>query len=604
MIGAPGRDGTGTDQGAAFAYAYAAGGWVYARTLTPPPVRRKTMPASARRSRSTQARSPSGPRPARAGQGTVYTFTGAAGAWADRQTLTVPAADPGARAGAAVAVQGAQLAVGAPDDDIGVNPAQGSVTTFAEFPAADDAYSIDQRDALRVSAPGVLSNDANPTSGTRTVELVRAPAYGNALQLNPDGSFAYIPQNDFSGADSFTYQAVLPSGRSNVATVTITVRPRPVAHPDSYSTGQDTPLVSPADTGVLANDESGSGGPLTASLLGAPAHGTLTLSPDGSFTYTPAAGYVGPDAFTYRAVEGTLGSLPATVSLTVLPPPPAPPPPPVASDDAYDTRAGTPLNAPAPTGVLANDTGGRVAALLAGPLHGTLSLRADGSFTYAPAAGYSGTDTFSYEAQNLAGTDAADVTLLVLPGAQPPAGRRRRHGHDRAGHAGADHRRAPAGQRLDADGDALSPASPLPLTNPAHGRLTVTAGAATYMPDPGFSGTDTFTYAVSDGRDSSPPATVTITVPSAGDPGDRRRGPDHRARPARRARGRPAQRCRSSPSPGWRSARSGCRPRARSIDPAAGRGGREADHQHPPRGGQDPPDAAAGGGSSATRSAV
>ena len=51
-----------------------------------------------------------------------------------------------------------------------------------------------------------------------------------------------------------------------------------------------------------------------------------------------------------------------------------------------------------------------------------------------------------------------------------------------------------------------------------HGRLTVTTGGAIYTPDAGFSGTDTFTYAVSDGRDSSPPAKVTVTVTAAGPP--------------------------------------------------------------------------------------
>ena len=68
----------------------------------------------------------------------------------------------------------------------------------------------------------------------------------------------------------------------------------------------------------------------------------------------------------------------------------------------------------------------------------------------------------------------------------------------------------------DPDGDPLTFAVPTPLTNPDHGRLTQTGpDTVTYTPQAGFSGTDTFTYAVSDGRDNSAPATITITVTAA-----------------------------------------------------------------------------------------
>ena len=59
-----------------------------------------------------------------------------------------------------------------------------------------------------------------------------------------------------------------------------------------------------AAAGVLANDTDADRDPLTAVVATRPAHGTLTLNANGSFTYTPAAGYVGTDSFTYMANDG------------------------------------------------------------------------------------------------------------------------------------------------------------------------------------------------------------------------------------------------------------------------------------------------------------
>jgi VCBS repeat-containing protein len=77
-------------------------------------------------------------------------------------------------------------------------------------------------------------------------------------------------------------------------------------------------LTVPAP-GVLSNDTDANSDPLTAVKKTDPANGTVTLNANGSFTYTPAANYNGPDAFTYRASDGSLTSNPATVSLTVTP---------------------------------------------------------------------------------------------------------------------------------------------------------------------------------------------------------------------------------------------------------------------------------------------
>lgn len=90
----------------------------------------------------------------------------------------------------------------------------------------------------------------------------------------------------------------------------------PAVAPEAYSTSIGATLTVPAP-GVLANDTAFQG-KLTAQPVTEPAHGWLTLHPDGSFVYVPHPGYIGTDAFTYTAFDGMLASKPAQVSLTVL----------------------------------------------------------------------------------------------------------------------------------------------------------------------------------------------------------------------------------------------------------------------------------------------
>jgi len=96
--------------------------------------------------------------------------------------------------------------------------------------------------------------------------------------------------------------------------------PGPTAAGGAYGTGRNRTLTVAAP-GVLAGAAAPDDRPLTAMLLGGPAHGALTLQPDGSFTYKPAGGFSGTDTFTYTAHDGRLTSAPATVTLTVRPSP-------------------------------------------------------------------------------------------------------------------------------------------------------------------------------------------------------------------------------------------------------------------------------------------
>src|SRR5205814_1367465 len=139
---------------------------------------------------------------------------------------------------------------------------------------------------------------------------------------------------------------------------------------------------------------------------------TVTLA-TGTVTYTPDPDFNGPASFTYDISDGHGGTATATVNVTVNAVNDAP----VAANNSYSTDEDTALTVAAP-GVLGNDTDvdspTLTAVLVAGPSHGTLTLNANGSFTYTPSANYNGADSFSYKDNDgAADSNVATVALTI-----------------------------------------------------------------------------------------------------------------------------------------------------------------------------------------------
>ena len=281
----------------------------------------------------------------------------------------------------------------------------------------------------------------------------------------------------------------------------------PVAGDDSYTTGQGTQLTVAAP-GVLANDTDADADELAAIQQSPASNGTAVLDGNGSFTYTPDAGFVGTDSFTYWATDGLAHSDVATVTITVNPVDQ----PPVAQDDSFATNQDTPLMVAAP-GVLANDSdpdGDPLTAVLAtGPADGSVTLSPDGSFLYIPVSGFSGTDSFTYRANDgTLDSNLATVTIAVNAANHPPVA---------VDGSVTTHEDTAAPVTLstsDPDGDPLTYSV---LTGPSHGSLSGTAPDLTYTPAANYNGSDSFTFTANDGTVDSNVATVSITVVAVSD---------------------------------------------------------------------------------------
>ena len=185
----------------------------------------------------------------------------------------------------------------------------------------------------------------------------------------------------------------------------------PVAVNDSYRVLENHTLgVSSPSLGVLANDTDADGDSLTVSAEGGPSHGTVSLSSDGTFTYTPTTGYIGSDNFTYSITDGYLSDT-AEVVIDVGNPP-------VAVNDSYQIMQDQTLTVSTTArGLLNNDTNASADTLTVTgnsvPSHGSVSVGSNGTLTYTPTTGYVGTDSFTYAATNPFGSASATVSLTV-----------------------------------------------------------------------------------------------------------------------------------------------------------------------------------------------
>ncbi|PYJ08398.1 MAG: hypothetical protein DME25_01630, partial [Verrucomicrobia bacterium] len=321
----------------------------------------------------------------------------------------------------------------------------------------------------------------------------------------------FTPNRNFVGTATISYTISDGLGGTASATVTVTVTAvnhAPVANNDAYG-GNKNSQLSVGAPGVLGNDTDSDGDTLTASVVTGPAHGVLSLSTNGGFTYTPNSNYFGADSFSYQAGDGLTNSASATVSLAITNVNRAP----VANSDGYGLNKNSPLNVSGP-GVLGNDTDADgdtlTATLLSGPFHGMLILSPNGGFGYTPNSNYFGADSFSYRVgDGMTNSATATVSLTITNVNRAPVAYSDGYGLNKNS-ALTISASGVLGNDTDADGDTLAASV---VTGPAHGTLSLsTNGGFTYAPNSNYFGADSFTYQASDGLTNSASATVSLTI--------------------------------------------------------------------------------------------
>lgn len=335
----------------------------------------------------------------------------------------------------------------------------------------------------------VIATDPDPDQSL-TYTITTPPAHGIAGMI-PGGLFAYQSDIDFSGDDSFVYTACDDGTPVECASATVSLPISPIARNDDATTFASTAVVIP----VTSNDTLGAA--LDPTLVAAAGNGTTVVDPaTGDITYTPNAGFTGTDTFTYRLCSPTSPTLcdTATVTVTVVAVNNAP----VLNPLHLVTTTGTPVSG---TITAVDPNLGQTIEFTRGvpPRSGIANVTGD-STTYSPGPGFAGRDTYlvigcDTGSPTLCGE--ALVTVDVYPIANP---------NDATTVAGT------AVTIPVTDNDLGIVSAPTITTPPSNGTVVVSGTSVVYTPDPGFTGTDSFTYTICAAIAPDLCSTTTVTI--------------------------------------------------------------------------------------------
>jgi Ca2+-binding RTX toxin-like protein len=261
--------------------------------------------------------------------------------------------------------------------------------------------------------------------GLSVVAATLTTAHGGQVAIAVDGSFSYLSTVGYSGTDTFTYSLLDGQGGTSTGTVTVDIAPSPhapTARDDAIGAVRDRTVTGNllADNGHGADsDVDGDTLSVAAGSFVTERGGVIQVARNGDFSYTPPVGYIGEDGFLYRLVDSQGGSALGRLTVTVVEPNAAPA---AAADDltaAENVRLvgsllidnGHGADSDREHDGLSIVAGGR--ATVGG---GWLVTFANGTFSYTPAAGFRGVDTFQYvllDATGNAGIGRASIDVAL-----------------------------------------------------------------------------------------------------------------------------------------------------------------------------------------------
>ena len=256
-----------------------------------------------------------------------------------------------------------------------------------------------------------LANDTDTDGDTLTVTSVTPPANGSAT-LNPDGTIFYSPDAGFIGTETISYTITDGEGGTSTSTIAIVVGMPPADAPVSNGpapdqAGTDGQPIVPVDASAFVTDPDG--GPLAFSASGLPKG--LTIDPAaGMISGTPAtdASANGPFTVLVTAVDPDGNQVTVPIVFAIANPAP----------EAELDYGATPADTPVTIKVLANDSdpdGDDLSVTyVSAPQNGAAAINPDGTVTYTPNAGFSGTDIFTYTVSDgQGGTSMAQAIIFV-----------------------------------------------------------------------------------------------------------------------------------------------------------------------------------------------
>ncbi|MEP0984745.1 Ig-like domain-containing protein [Ekhidna sp.] len=385
--------------------------------------------------------------------------------------------------------------------------------------AVADNYTFDEGSTNNIdNSIGVLANDSDPDGDAITAILVTNVSNGS-LTLNADGSFDYTHDGSESSSDTFTYKVNDGAVDGDTVQVTLTineVNDAPNAEADSYSFDKGSDNSISAINGVLANDSDPEDDVLMAILIDGVSNGSLTLNTDGSFNYTHDDSETTTDSFSYKATDGTDDSDTVIVTLTIvetnldL----------VTVPDTYTLDEGGNIDINASNGVLNNDEdnigNGISAELVSDVSFGSLTLNADGSFTYVHDGSETTSDSFDYRTTN--GSESGNtvtVTLNINPINDSPVANPDVYSFEEGSSNSVSIALGVLSNDSDPEGDNLDA---ILVSDVSNGMLTLRLdGSFDYVHDGSETTEDTFTYMVNDGTVDGNTTTVSITITAGND---------------------------------------------------------------------------------------